>query len=68
MGKKEMINAILQEVKNAAILDATRKRGPLQKPHEPPDYGDLFFTLAFRTEDELRELCQKMRISTEVAA
>jgi len=53
MNKAQMIDAIICEAKSAAII--------ANKTLEF-DAGDLFFSLAFRTEQELETLCRKLRI------
>ncbi len=52
MKKPEMINAIIGEAKNSAIT-----------ANRPFDGGDLFFTLAFRSEKELRKICKSIGIN-----
>jgi hypothetical protein len=52
MNKAQMINAIM-EVANSAAICAGKEF----------DRGDMFFTLAFRTDRELKALCKKLRIA-----
>lgn len=52
MNKSQMINAIM-EVANSAAICAGKEF----------DRGDMFFSLAFKTDRELKALCKKLRIS-----
>lgn len=49
--KGKMINEIIGTAKNAALL-----------ANKPFDGADMFFTLAFRTNKELKEICKKLGI------
>ncbi len=51
MDKAQMIDAIIGAAKSAAIL-----------ANKFFDAGDMFFSLAFRTDDELKSLCKKLNI------
>ena len=52
MNKAQMIQAILREVVSAATVAG-----------KTPDTTDLFFTLAFKEESALGELCKSMKIN-----
>jgi hypothetical protein len=52
--KGEMINQIIGLTKTSAIAHKIIFDG-----------GDLFFSLAFRTEKELKQLCKKLNITTK---
>lgn len=51
-----MINEIIGVAKNEAFLKGIEFNG-----------GDLFFSLAFRTVKELKQICKKLNISTKPA-
>lgn len=52
MDKAQMIQAILGEAKSASIVAGKYF-----------DYADLFITLAFRTERQLKQMCKKLNIA-----
>ena len=56
MNKGQMINEIIGVAKNEAFLKGIEFNG-----------GDLFFSLAFRTVKELKQICKKLNISTKPA-
>jgi len=49
--KNKMINEIIGAAKNAAFL-----------ANKPFDGADMFFTLVFRTNKELKDICKKIFI------
>lgn len=57
MTKAQMIGEILQAARSAAIVQ-----------NKPIDTGDLFLTLAFRTDRQLREMCSKLNITSSAIA
>jgi hypothetical protein len=52
MSKSQMIDAIIDTAKSAAILE-----------NRHLNVGDLFFSLAFKTDSELKSLCKSLNIS-----
>ena len=52
--KGKMINEIIGAAKNAAFL-----------ANKPFDGADLFFTLAFRTNKELKAICKSLKINSQ---
>lgn len=52
MNKAQMIQAILGAAINAATME-----------NKPLDTTDLFITLAFRTDRQLKQMCKKLNIA-----
>ena len=52
MNKAQMIQAIIGAARNAATVAG-----------KTVDTTDMFFTLAFRTDRELKAICKKLRIN-----
>lgn len=49
--KSKMIDAIIGEARKSATLN-----------NKPFDAGDLFFTLAFSTDAQLKKICKSLKI------